>query len=228
MTTLIKSNVLDEKTKQKVIRSYIRGEDMQCIANLRGLSLLETQKIVEDMWQEARNTGKTVRVTQKRSMTTGEIELYGKMSKYVRHGFLRSEFNLSYNCINRLLDVYRKMVGEEFVGEVLLDSHQPLMGIEKMNINHITSCPCCGHKTINIISSAYEDSSPVELKTIFEKYDIDLTAAKQNYYCKECFSEFFLISHEKKVEVDGIKKMEKIDHPYNGIVKFNHWAMKEV
>lgn len=230
MTNLlnVKSDVLSDELKKKVIRSYIRGEDLQCIANLRGVTVDVVQGIVDDLWATARNTGEEVSVTQKTKLTTGEIKLFGKMSKYVKEGFLRNQFNLSYLALNKVLDIYRKSEGEDFVGEVS-SNHQPKMvGIEKMNVDRITSCPCCGHKTVNIISSCVEDTSPIELKTIFKKYDISLTAAKMNYYCKECFSEFFLISHEKKVTIDGKKTIEKVDHPYNGIIKFHHWALKEV
>lgn len=229
MTTLIKSNVLDAKTKKKVVRSYIRGEDLQCIANLRGITLEEVQGVVNELWETARNTGGQIEVNPKKHMALGEIELLGKMSNYMKPGSIRAKFKITPPALKRILKIYQDKFGEE--GYAVAEKSRDVVvqdEVEKINVNHMTSCPCCNNNHLNILYSSYDEVSVVELVSILKRYGISLTSVKKNYYCRECFSEFFLIRHEKIELINGKKVKVIEENPYNGIIKFNHWAMKEI
>lgn len=221
MNTLTKSNVLDEKTKQKVIRSHIRGEDNDVIAKLKGLSEEAIEDIIKEAWDKAANTGEPIEITKNRFMSEGEILMMGECIKYQSPGVLRKKFKLAEAGVTKLLSLYAYMTGTSLdTGRI--DNSKIF---EKVPGKKLTNCPCCGHDKMNLIS---DDGEVTELSTGLRSHGLTSASVRKNAYCPSCLNEVFEIQHTEVVMIDGEKKRINVDHELNGLVKLNHWAMKEV
>lgn len=221
MTTLIKRSVLDTKTKQKVVRSYIRGEDNLTNGRLKGLSEKQVEEIIEEAWEEARNQGEKLEISKGRFLSEGEVLILGQCAKYQSVGTVRKKYNIANKALERTMDLYTYMTGDTLeTGRADISKM-----FEKVPGKTLTNCPCCGHDKLNMIS---DDGSIVELSAAIKHYGLTTASIKRNAFCPSCLNELFEVQHVKEIIVDDEKVRVPVDHELNGLVKLNHWAMKEI
>lgn len=223
MTELIsiKSDVLSDELKKKVIRSYIRGEDNYTNGLLKGLSEQQVEQIISEAWEVAKNTGEMIEVGRNRFVTENQILMMGECAKYQGAGRFRKQFNFGDKVINKVLELYGYMTGTApEVGRVNLEDT-----FEKVPGKKLTSCPCCGHQKLNLIST---DGTISEFAGTLKVYKLTSASIRKNAFCSSCFTEFFEVQHVEDKLIDGKKVRVNADHELNGIVKLNYWAMKEV
>lgn len=219
--TSVKSNVLSDDLKKKVVRSYIRGEDNYTNGMLKGLSEQQVEQIVAQAWQEAASKGEELEISRNRFMTENEILMIGECVKYQGTGRYRKDLKLAETAMNKVLGLYAYMTGTvPEVGRVNLKDT-----FEKVPGKKLTSCPCCGHQKLNLIST---DGTISEFAGTLKAYKLTSASIRKNAFCSSCFTEFFEVQHVEDKLIDGKKVRVNADHELNGIVKLNYWAMKEV
>lgn len=221
MNTLIKSNVLDAKTKKKVVRSYIRGEDNLTNGRLKGLSEKTVEKIIKEAWETARNQGEKLEISKGRFLSEGEIMMLGQCAKYQSVGAVRKKYEIANGALDRTMELYAYMTGDT-VETGRVDTSKVF---EKVPGKTFTNCPCCGHDKLNMIST---DGSITEFAAVLKNYGLTSASIKRNAFCPSCLNELFEVRHVEDIMVDGEKVRVPVDHELNGLVKFNHWAMKEI
>lgn len=217
----VKSDVLSDELKNKVIRSYIRGEDNYTNGILKGLTEQQVEQIVAQAWKEAENTGEKLEISLNRFMTENQILMIGECAKYQGAGRYRKEFKLAETAMRKVLNLYGYMTGNvPEVGRINLKDT-----FEKVPGKTLTNCPCCGNKKLNLIAT---DGTVAEFAAVLKVYKLTSADIKKNAFCPSCFTEFFEVQHVADQLLDGKKVRVPADHELNGIVKLNYWAMKEV